>query len=98
MAAVLAAASYSRGGFSPCLAVSARRVMVPGEITFHLEPGTIYPCWNLTGIGCLRFCLDFPQMAFFSIRDRGGGDVLCCYTPSLNFRLPSNIEIEPELL
>ena len=41
MAAVLAAASYSRGGFSLFLAGSARRVMVPGGITFHLEPGTI---------------------------------------------------------
>ena len=41
MAAVLAAASYSIGDFSPCLAGSARRVMVPGVSTFHLEPGTI---------------------------------------------------------
>ena len=41
MAAVWAAASYSRGGFSLCLAGSARRVMVPGGSTFHLEPGTI---------------------------------------------------------
>ena len=53
MDAVLAAASYSRGGFSPCLAGSARRVMVPGGSTFHLEPGTIHPCWNLTGTGFL---------------------------------------------
>ena len=41
MAAVLAAASYYRGGFSPCLDVSARRVMVRGGSTFHQEPGTI---------------------------------------------------------
>ena len=41
MAAVLAAASYSRGGLSLCLASSARRVMVPGGSTFHLEPGAI---------------------------------------------------------
>ena len=41
MAAVLAAASYSREGFSPCLAISARRVRVPGGSMFHLEPGTI---------------------------------------------------------
>ena len=41
MAAVLAAASYSRGGFSPCLASIARRVLVPGGSTFHLEPGTM---------------------------------------------------------
>ena len=41
MAAVLAAASYSRIGFSLCLDVRARRVRVPGGIAFHLEPGTI---------------------------------------------------------
>ena len=41
MAAVLEAASYSRGGLTPCLAGSARRVMVPGGSTFHLEPVTI---------------------------------------------------------
>ena len=53
MAAMLAAASYSRGGFSPCLAGSVRCVIVPGGSTFHLEPGTIHPCWNLTGTGFL---------------------------------------------
>ena len=53
MAAVLEAASYSRGGFSLCLTGSARPVMVPGGSSFHLEPGTIHPCWNLTGTGCL---------------------------------------------
>ena len=36
MASVLAAASYSRAGFSLCLAGIARLVMVPGVITFHL--------------------------------------------------------------
>ena len=41
MAAVLAAASYSRIGFGLYLAVCARRVMVPGGSKFHLEPGTI---------------------------------------------------------
>ena len=41
MAAVLAAASYSRIGFSLCIAVWAYRVRVPGGSTFHLEPGTI---------------------------------------------------------
>ena len=40
MAAVLAANRYSRGE-SLCLAVSARRVMVPCGSTLHLEPGTI---------------------------------------------------------
>ena len=49
MAAVLAAASNSKIGFSPCLAVRVRRVRVPGGSAFHLEPGTIHPCWNLTG-------------------------------------------------
>ena len=44
MAAVLAAASYSRIGFSLCLAVRARRVRVPGGSKFHLEPGTIKVC------------------------------------------------------
>ena len=52
MAAVLAAARYSRGGFSPCHDVSERRVRVPGGSTFHLEPGTIHPFWNLTGTRC----------------------------------------------
>ena len=41
MAAVLAAAIYSRIGFSVCLAVRARRVRVPGGSTFHLEPRII---------------------------------------------------------
>ena len=49
MAAVLAAASYSRIGSSSCLAVRVRRVRVPGGSAFHLEPGKIHPCWNLTG-------------------------------------------------
>ena len=35
------AASYSRIGISPCLAVRARRVRVPGGSDFHLEPGII---------------------------------------------------------
>ena len=41
MAVVLAAASYSSGGLSPCVASSTRCVMVTGGSTFHLEPGTI---------------------------------------------------------
>ena len=53
MAVVVVAASYSRGGFSHCLAISVRHVIVPGGGTFHLGPGTIHPCWNLTGTGCL---------------------------------------------
>ena len=35
MAAALADTSYSRGGFSPCLAGSARRVTVPGGTVGH---------------------------------------------------------------
>ena len=41
MAAVLAAARYSRIGFSLYFAVRARRVRVPGGSKFHLEPGKI---------------------------------------------------------
>ena len=43
MAAVLAAASYSRGGFILCLAGNARCVMVPGGNTFtwNLEQYTL---------------------------------------------------------
>ena len=44
MAAVLADANYSRGGFSPCLDSSAKRVMVTGGSKFHLEPVTIEEC------------------------------------------------------
>ena len=53
IAAVLASARFSRIGFSPCLAVRARRVRVPGGSAFHLELGTIHPCWNLNGFGVL---------------------------------------------
>ena len=53
MAALMEASSYSRIGFSLCLAVRARRVMVPGGSVFHLEPGKIHPCWNLTGTSCI---------------------------------------------
>ena len=42
MDAVLAAASYSRGGFRLCNAGGARRVMVPCGSRFLLEPGTIW--------------------------------------------------------
>ena len=52
MAAVLAAASYSRIGFSIYFAVRTRRVRVPGGSKFHLEPGTIVSYW----IRHLNFC------------------------------------------
>ena len=41
MAAVLAASSYFRIGFSLYFNVYARLVRVPGGSKFHLEPGTI---------------------------------------------------------
>ena len=39
----------SRKGFSIYIAVYARRVRVTGGSKSHLTPGTMYPCWNLTG-------------------------------------------------
>ena len=98
MDAVLAADSYSRIGFSPCLAIRLMRVRIPGGSVFRLETGTTHPFWNLTGTWCLWCCQNFPQIAFFSIRDRGGGDIYWYNTPSLNSRLPGNNEIDPELL
>ena len=44
MAAVLAAASYSRIGFILYFAVRAWCVRVPGGSKFHLEPGKVKPC------------------------------------------------------
>ena len=49
MAAMLAADSYSRIGFSLYFAVRARSVRIPGGSKFYLEPEKIHPCWNLTG-------------------------------------------------
>ena len=43
MAALLAAASYSRIVFSIYLAVRVRRLRVPGGSKFHLGPGTTHP-------------------------------------------------------
>ena len=54
MAAVLAAASYSRICFSPCLAVHTRRVRVPGGSAFHLEPGTIITLFKQTKCPLLK--------------------------------------------
>ena len=45
MAAMLAAAIYSRIGFSIYFAVRARRVRFPGGSKFHMEPGTITGSW-----------------------------------------------------
>ena len=76
MAAVLAAARYSRGGFSLCLAGSARRVMVPGGSTFHLEPGTIHPYWNLLVLDVLDdFWISRKFHSFQFVIPGGGGDV-----------------------
>ena len=73
MAAVLAAASYCRIGFSLYFAVRARRVRVPDGIKLHLEPGTIHPFRNLNGTWCLWRCSYSLKIAFFFISDRGGG-------------------------
>ena len=62
MATVLAAASYSRIGFSLCLDVRAWRVRVPGGSAFHLEPGTIQ---HMTHFSDLRR-KEFPKMKFLS--------------------------------
>ena len=74
----------------------ARRVRVPGGSKFYLAPGTIYLCWNLTGTWCLR--LNLLKIAFFSIHDRGGGDVWCYNLPSSGFHLLSSIKIGLGLL
>ena len=50
MAAVLAAASYSRIGFSLYFDVRARRVRVPGGIKFHLGPGKYTLAGTLLGL------------------------------------------------
>ena len=98
IAAVLVAASYSRIRFSLYFSVCARRMRVPGGSKFHLEPGTIHPCWNLIGTWCLWSCSSFLKIAFFFIHDKGGGDVWCCNPPSLNSHFPSNSKIDPGLL
>ena len=56
MASMLAAASYYRIGFSLYLAVSARRVRVPGGSKFHLEPGTMKGCQTvlIINVNCTR--------------------------------------------
>ena len=63
MASRLAATSYSRGGFSPCLSGSARRVMVLGGSTFHLEPGKntplIEPYWYQMSLMLYGFTANF---------------------------------------
>ena len=60
MATVLAATSYSRGGFNLCLAGSVRNFMVPGGSLFRLEPGTIssYRAMDLCFI--FRDLSDYP--------------------------------------
>ena len=86
MAAVWAAASYSRWGFSLCRAGNARRVMVPGGSKFHMEPGTIHHCF----LYALSSSCEFHYVCF--VIEGGGGDVYCWNPPSLNSRLPSDIE------
>ena len=50
IAAVLAAASFSRIGFSLHFAVHAWRVRVPGGSKLHLEPGTIKDSQQLSSL------------------------------------------------
>ena len=60
MAAVLAAAIYSRIGFSIYFAGRARPVRVPSGIKFHLEPGLYMFGWTRKGV--LFYCsLSLPQ-------------------------------------
>ena len=73
MAAALAVTSYSRGCFSLCLAVSARRVMVPGRSTFHLKPGTIHPWWNVLVPDVLDSCWISRKLHYFRFVIEGGG-------------------------
>ena len=56
MAVFWAAASYSRGGFSLFRAGSARRVIVPGGSTFHLESETREPILYLLVPDVLDAC------------------------------------------
>ena len=72
MATLLAAASYSRGGFSLCLAGSARRVMVTGGSKFHLEPGTIHPCWNLMVMDVLDTRMESHKLHYVCFVIEGG--------------------------
>ena len=76
MAAVLAAASYSRTCFSLCLAARARHVRVLGGSAFHLEPGTIHPCWNLYWDPFVFDDVQIPRkLYYFRFVIEGGGDV-----------------------
>ena len=65
MAAMWAAASYSRGGFFLCRAGSVRRVMVPGGSTFHLEPLTIHHFCNLLVPDVLDACCNSRKLHSF---------------------------------
>ena len=76
MAAVLAATSYYRGGFSLCLAGSVRRVMVPGGSRLHLKNGTIHPCWNLLIPDVLDARRKSHKLNSFRFVIEGGGAVM----------------------
>ena len=78
MASVLAAARYYRIGFSLYLAVSARRVRVPGGSKSHLEPGTIRTMnvfsINIQDIGHPTFITTYPDhdlavLGYISVMD-----------------------------
>ena len=72
MAVVLAADSYSRGFFSLCIVGNARRVMVPGGSTLHLEPVTIHPCWNLLVPDVLDARWNSRKLHYFRFVIEGG--------------------------
>ena len=72
MVAVLVATSYSRGGFSLCLAASVRRVVVPGGSKFHLEPVIIHLCWNLLVSDVLDAYWNYQILHYFRFVVEGG--------------------------
>ena len=65
MAAMLAEASYYRGGFSLCLVDSARSVMVPGGSTLQLEPGTIGMKTSIWNVCLVQWYYNFWQLVKF---------------------------------
>ena len=80
MATVLVAASYYTGGFSLCLAGSARRVVALGVSTFHLKPGRIHPCWNLLVPDVLDArCISRKLQSFLFVIE--GGVMFSALTP-----------------
>ena len=91
MAAVLEAASYSKGGFSLCLAVSVRPVMVPGGSMSHLEPGTISASIMFVVSGsCPR---DLESIILSHMKYRWHIHMIFCSISSINDRIFSLLEM-----